>query len=270
MSNRFPSFQWYPDDWLGSTARATLSPAGRAAYLDLLCHYWNRECKGLLQDEKWLRDLIGKNRLPIGELQKVVKCFKKKGGKLHSLKLQAIYRERLAFIEKAKESGKKGAKKRWGPHAEQKVPLVATPIGLDSSPSLSPSPSSSPSPEEKKEGEKTDSLPPSPIDLNRPNLDGPPAEVIRQLIQKAEAADMPNNPDTLRRYIKAWVARTSGAEVERVLMLNECRGRTVLEIQDAHFKDNGEVKPETMKQYRERREREKEMERKSGGGNVQA
>ncbi len=71
------------------------------------------------------------------------------------------------------------------------------------------------------------------------DLSSPPAEVIRQLMQKAKARSIPNKPDTLRTYIEAWVARTSGAEVDRVLMLPECKGRTVIEIQDAHFKDSG-------------------------------
>lgn len=239
MANRFPSFQWYPDDWLGSTARATLSPAGRAAYFDLLCHYWNRECRGLLLDEKWLRDLIGNNRLSKDELQKVIGRFKKKHGKLHSLKLQAIYRERLAYQEKASESGKKGAEKRWGPHskpiATPKVNPIVSPLGSDGSSSSSPSSSPSPSPEE--EGEKTDPLPHLQIDLSRPSLDGPSDEVVRFLMQKARAAEIPNNLDTLRRYIKAWVVRSSGDEVERVLMLPESQGRDVIEIANAHFKD---------------------------------
>ncbi len=235
MANRFPSFQWYPDDWLGSTARATLSPAGRAAYIDLLCHYWNGECRGLVQDEKWLRNLIGNNRIPKADLQEVMGCFRKRHKKLHHPKLQAIYKERVAYVEGQKEAGKRGAKKRWGAHGEPTQDPTDPPMAEDGSPT--PSSSLSLSPEEKKEGEKTDSLPPVPIDLKRPNLNGPSEEVVRQLIQKAQAADIPNNPDTLRRYIKAWVARSSGDEVERVLMLPECRGWDVIEIANAHFKD---------------------------------
>ena len=57
-------------------------------------------------------------------------------------------------------------------------------------------------------------------------------------MQRAKEAKIPNKPDTLRQYLEAWVARSSGEEVERILMLPECRGRTVIEIQDAHFKDS--------------------------------
>ncbi len=74
------------------------------------------------------------------------------------------------------------------------------------------------------------------------DLGSPSSEVIRQLMQKAKIRKIPNKPDTLRTYLEAWVARTSGAEVERVLMLPETIGRTVLEIQDAHFKDGAKGK----------------------------
>ena len=59
---------------------------------------------------------------------------------------------------------------------------------------------------------------------------------------KAKAASIPNNPDTLRRYIEAWVARSSGDEVERVLMLPESQGRDVIEIANAHFKDSAKAR----------------------------
>ena len=59
---------------------------------------------------------------------------------------------------------------------------------------------------------------------------------------RARAAKIPNNPDTIRRYIEAWVARSGAAEVERILMLPESQGRDVIEIADAHFKGGGKAK----------------------------
>ncbi|MEE9593110.1 MAG: hypothetical protein V3W28_05985, partial [Thermoplasmata archaeon] len=54
-----------------------------------------------------------------------------------------------------------------------------------------------------------------------------------RLERAAVAARIPNNPETLARYIEAWVARSSVDEVERILRLPESKGRTVNDIQDA-------------------------------------
>jgi len=241
VANRFPSFQWYPDDWLGSTARATMSRGERSAYLDLMCHYWNSGCKGLENKPRTLMQLCAWPGMPKSSLLKITSYFKQsRGGKLHHQKLQGIYKERVAYAEGQKEAGKRGARKRWGAHSEPIREATDSPIGLDRS--LSPSPSPSSSPEEKKEGEKTDPLPPLPTDLSRPDLGAPSDEVIRFLMMKARAAEIPNNLDTLRRYIKAWVVRSSGDEVERVLMLPDSQGRDVIEIANAHFKDGGKPK----------------------------
>ncbi len=234
MRNIVPSFHWDPDDGLGSTARATLSPAGRAAYFDLLCHYWNLECKGLLPDEKCLRDLIGKNRISRGDLRKVVGCFKKKHGKLHNLKLQAIYRERVKYQKKASESGKKGAEKRWGPHIGPDGLPTDTLIGSVGSPSPSPSPS----PEEKRGGE------PSPLS---------DSGVRYRLKMAAEAAKIPNRAETLARYLEAWVAQKGVDEVVRILLLPPSRGQDVLAIHDAHFKG---AKPSGVQAWLEKQKAE--------------
>lgn len=236
MGNRFPSFQWYPDDWLGSTARATMSRGERSAYLDLMCHYWNSGCKGLENNSRTLMQLCAWPGMPKESLLKITSYFKQsRGGKLHHAKLQGIYRERVTHAEGQKEAGKRGARKRWGAHKEPIGVATVSPLGFDGSLSPSPSPSPSSSPE-REEGEKTDPLPPLGIDL-QPSLEGTPHEVVRFLMKTAAVAKIPNNPDTLRRYIEAWVARSSGAEVERILMLPECQGRNVIEIQDAHFSD---------------------------------
>jgi len=57
-----------------------------------------------------------------------------------------------------------------------------------------------------------------------------------RLAAAAHAAKIPNRSETLTKYIEAWVARSSVDEVVRILGLPESRGRTVNDIQDAHFK----------------------------------
>jgi len=259
MSNRFPSFQWYPDDWLGSTARATLSPVARAAYLDLLCHYWNGECKGLIQDEKWLRNLAGNNRISKADLQDVIGCFKKKHKKLHHPKLQAIYKERVAYVEGQKEAGKRGAKKRWGTHSDPTPNPTDPPMAKNrsSSPSPSSSLSSSPSPEEDEKEE-------------------PPA--FKSGTVAAELADA-----YLRINKGAFVKRAKlikniqdrldagmSAEAAHARLMDEkaCKSMAIWDILDP-ITPNGQPIPESMGEYRKRKSLETEIKDKFGGENAQ-
>ena len=154
MGNRFPSFPLYPDDWLGSHARATMSPAARAAYFDLLCHYWSsgRGCSGLILDPKVLRSLAGNSELTDQDLAIIVKQFKKRRGKLHNLKLQALYREKVAYFKASSEAGKRGAKVRWGDHKPPYKDPTISPLAKRNSSSPSPSPSTTPKVGEEGEG----------------------------------------------------------------------------------------------------------------------
>ncbi len=152
MANRFPSFPLYPDDWLASSARAMMTPAARAAYFDLLCHYWNTDCKGIDPDPKSLRYLAGQPRLPDHDLAIVVRQFKRRKKKLHNLKLQSLYKEKVAYFKASSEAGKRGAQARWGKDGDPNRPPTDSPLAKDDSsfPSPSSTPSPFPSPEEGK------------------------------------------------------------------------------------------------------------------------
>lgn len=153
MANRFPSFPAYPNDWLGSKARALMSPAARAAYWDLLFHYWEGGCKGLDSCQKVLRSLALQPELSDQDLALVVKQFKKRRGKLHNAKLQTLYREKVAYFKASSENGKKGAEKRWGSHSNPNGPPIDSPLAEnDSSSSSSSSSSTSSSSEDKDRG----------------------------------------------------------------------------------------------------------------------
>lgn len=226
MANRFPSFQVYPDDWLGSTARAMMSPAARAAYFDLWCHYWNGSCRGLDPGTKSLRQLAGNPELSDEDVAEIRKHFKLRKGKLHNAKLQAIYKERVAYSKAMEKAGKVGAARRWAGHKEAKQKPIASPMASDASPSPSPIPTPIPEEEEKRE-----------VD-----------DVERQLMQKAFAASLPNKPDTIRRYIRAWRLRVGAQEVERVLMLPSAQGLNVMQLEKGYF--NGDDKPKRSIQER--------------------
>jgi hypothetical protein len=68
-------------------------------------------------------------------------------------------------------------------------------------------------------------------------------EVIRLLLQKADQAKIAAKPDTLRRYVEAWVEKVGAQEVERVLATADARGCSVVELDDRFFRKNGKPEP---------------------------
>ena len=49
-----PAFQFYPADWLSSTAISLMTPAEEGAYLRLLCHAWMDPMCSLPDDDAQL------------------------------------------------------------------------------------------------------------------------------------------------------------------------------------------------------------------------
>lgn len=49
--SRPPSFQFFPRDWLSSTAVRLMSPEARGGYVQLLCHAWLQDEPGILDDD---------------------------------------------------------------------------------------------------------------------------------------------------------------------------------------------------------------------------
>lgn len=80
----------------------------------------------------------------------------------------------------------------------------------------------------RKEGKKgeADALPSSPMGM---------------LLSKAAAQSIPGNPETLRSYLKAWIARTDYTRAEQIVSDQWSKGKTVLEIQD-HFFPKSDVR----------------------------
>ena len=103
-------FPFYPNDFLIGTRRFTNSQTG--AYITLLCYQFDsgplelddiqKTCEGIEED-----------------IQAVLTKFKKnRKGQYYNEKLEEVKNKAEATLKKARESGKKGAEKRWPKHRD--------------------------------------------------------------------------------------------------------------------------------------------------------
>lgn len=118
-----PSFQFYPDRWLGGTSH--LSPAARGIYLDLLCWQWNH-VKPL--------PLSVSTRTQIGRctLEQFTSAWVEISDKFHEttdgFRNEALERGRSAgmtFMDAQREKAKKGAAARWAKATNSDAPGIA-------------------------------------------------------------------------------------------------------------------------------------------------
>ena len=135
---RAPAFLLYVDDFIAGTADMSAEEVG--AYIRLLCHQWTNGGVPDSQDRSGrIAGLIGSPSLGY-VLAKFSLCD---DGLLRNARLEAVRSERDNFILKQSESGRNGAKKRWGngdPNSKPMTPTLGFESPNDSSPSPSPSP----------------------------------------------------------------------------------------------------------------------------------
>jgi len=79
---------------------------------------------------------------------------------------------------------------------------------------------------------------------------GPEAEVERQLLQLAQRQKIIGRQDTLRSYLRGWIATAGAARVQAVLSSPTVVGRAILEIHKQHF--DGTFKVSTSDSLRAR------------------
>lgn len=146
--NKSPAFQFYPGDWLASTKISLMTPAEEGAYLRLLCHAWSDPQCSLLDDDEILASLsrLGPEWFN-GASTKIRSCFKKKGNKLYSERLEIEKKKQREWRKKSKLGGLNSAKSRKHKGLEGKggshlVETIDEPKGNIPSPSPSPSSSS--------------------------------------------------------------------------------------------------------------------------------
>lgn len=136
-----PAFQLYVDDWLGSTRIALMSPAAVGGYIFLLCHAWSDPDCGLPDNDVKLAILsrLGENWQD--ECDSIMCCFEPHPtvkGKIHNVRLTAVWKERREYIERSSAAGKFANAVRWG--------KVSNPNRIRIEGKSDPSPSPSPSP----------------------------------------------------------------------------------------------------------------------------
>ena len=136
MKNAPPAFQFYPDDFLGGTAKFTDAEVG--LYMRLICAQWNEG--GLVNDDQDLQS-YGKPSVagptPIERIK--AKFNQDADGKLRQIRLEVEREKQRLYRESRSNNGKHGGRpqKPYGLH------MVLKTKAQESSPSPSPSPSPS-------------------------------------------------------------------------------------------------------------------------------
>ncbi|MHC4616268.1 MAG: hypothetical protein ACYTEQ_00805 [Planctomycetota bacterium] len=152
-SKHSPAFQFYADDWLGSTQITLMTPAEEGAYIRLLAVAWNATDCGLPDDDDQLAVLSRLREAWFdGSGDKVRRCFFSKNERLFNTRLLAERKKQREWKRKSSEGGKASAESRAKARrakaleeAKGGARVVQPPHQPNgNSPSPSPSPSSSP------------------------------------------------------------------------------------------------------------------------------
>lgn len=128
MTNRQnigPYLPLYVDDFIGGTIHFGADEVG--AYLLLLSHQWS--C-GLIEDDPVVIERV--SRCTYDRLSRVLAKFDKKDGFIFNRRLEAIRRERVAFVKTRSENASRGWKKRKAEDALAYAPNYAPEVQADS------------------------------------------------------------------------------------------------------------------------------------------
>lgn len=108
-----PSFQFYPDAWLGSKNITLMTPAEEGAYVRLLAYCWSEKDCGLPDDDEILSRLsrLGEKWFQ-GSGEKIKKNFKKKNGKIFNMRLLRERKKQREWRKKCSDGGKRSVEIR--------------------------------------------------------------------------------------------------------------------------------------------------------------
>jgi uncharacterized protein YdaU (DUF1376 family) len=121
MKQDFPSFNFYPKDWLTGEATLAMTPEQLGAFIQLLAHSWNATPPCTLPDDDRMLATMSRLGARWSKAGGPVKAqFRPAGdGRLRNGKLFAIYEEAVRCREKKSRAGRDGNAKRWqGDRAE--------------------------------------------------------------------------------------------------------------------------------------------------------
>lgn len=113
--DRAPSFQFYPRDFISSTAVALMTPEERGGYIMLLCHAWDSDSPGMLPDD----DAVLAKLSDLGKRwakcrPAIARAFTIEIGWWRQERMAAEREEQAERYRRASEAGRKGNATRWG------------------------------------------------------------------------------------------------------------------------------------------------------------
>lgn len=129
-----PFFKFNPMDWLTSEKMAVMELCHVGAYINLLSHAWTTGICTLPSDEIILKKLCKWDDRKHTDFHLVLHCFEpfKKTNRIYNARLYREWEEANDRSVERRESGMKGATKRWAPKPIR-TPR-ATPIQTSSDP----------------------------------------------------------------------------------------------------------------------------------------
>lgn len=222
-AEKSPAFQFYPRDFLSDSNVIVMSLQERGAYITLLCHCWN---DGSLPNEpERLARLCG---VPVTMFRRlwpaIAPCFRlhpEEAERLVHPRLEKERAKQITYAAGQRESGKRGAAKRWAGKSDGEP--MATPSPSNGKPIISPmaknssssaSASADPLPKNGSGGACAPSLPPrtdSIIGRRNPDLFtyGPVklwASQFRDEILPLVATHFGGDRDAADKPARAWIA----------------------------------------------------------------
>jgi uncharacterized protein YdaU (DUF1376 family) len=120
-----PSFNAYPNNWLGSGRVSAMLPEQEGAYFRLLCYQWNSENQTIPDSDEDLAMLSRLNGRWATLGAKVRACFDRvDGGGLRNERLWHEYTRIMGLRERQSAGGKKAMGNRWNqPQDSTKQPI---------------------------------------------------------------------------------------------------------------------------------------------------
>jgi uncharacterized protein YdaU (DUF1376 family) len=111
--DRAPSFQFYPRDFISSSAVTRMTPEERGGYIMLLCHAWDSDTPGVLPDDDTaLASLSGLGRRWAKCRPAIARAFTVDGGTWMQQRMVAEREAQAERLREAVQGGKTTQNKR--------------------------------------------------------------------------------------------------------------------------------------------------------------
>lgn len=117
--DRAPSFQFYPRDFVSSSAVTRMTPEERGGYIMLLCHAWDSDEPGVLpDDDAALSALSGLGKRWAKCRPSIERAFTIEDGQWKQERMIGEREAQAERFRRASEAGRKANVTRWGERSE--------------------------------------------------------------------------------------------------------------------------------------------------------